>query len=284
MLILDSLDELQEWRRALAEPLGFVPTMGALHEGHLSLVRRARAGEPRTAVSIFVNPAQFGPNEDFEVYPRTRDRDLELLRGEGVDAVWFGRTDELYPPGFATEVALPSLTETLCGPSRPGHFAGVAVIVLKLLHLFRPRSAYFGRKDFQQCAVIERMVRDLDLEVSIVTGPTLREPSGLAMSSRNERLSDRGRRAATVLYRALRGAGARFAQGEVDASRLVAHAAEEILAEPKVSLEYLELVDPRTLRPVERAGADSVMAVAARVDGVRLIDNVVLGSELVLGE
>lgn len=277
MLILETIDELREWRRSLDEPLGFVPTMGALHEGHLSLVRLARAGEPHTAVSIFVNPTQFGPNEDFEVYPRTRERDIELLRGEGVDAVWFGRTDELYPPGFATEVSLPSLTETLCGPSRPGHFAGVAVIVLKLFHLFRPRSAYFGRKDFQQCAVIERMVRDLDLEVSVVTGPTLREASGLARSSRNERLSDRGRRAASVLYRALRGAAARFAEGETDASRLVAAAAEEILSERKVNLEYLELVDPRTLRSIESARADSVVAVAARVDGVRLIDNIVLG-------
>lgn len=282
MLTFDRLEELRDWRATIAasESLGFVPTMGALHEGHVALVRRARSENDRVAVSIFVNPVQFGPDEDFDQYPRRREEDQARLLDAGADCLWFGQASEMYPPGFATKISLPSLTRTLCGPQRPGHFEGVATVVLKLFNLFRPQRAYFGRKDFQQCVVIDRLVRDLDLALEVVACPTVRESSGLARSSRNLRLTPRGQEAASILYRSLRQAAVAFGTGKTEASTLVASAALAIAREPLVHLEYLELVDPVGLMAVERAADDSVLAVAAKVESVRLIDNITLGDEV----
>ncbi|MHC4935180.1 MAG: pantoate--beta-alanine ligase [Planctomycetota bacterium] len=282
MRILDGIEELRAWRRGL-EPgatVGFVPTMGALHDGHLSLVARAREAADVVAVSVFVNPTQFGANEDLDRYPRDREGDAERTGSAGADAIWFAREEEVYPPGFATTVDLPPIARRLCGLDRPVHFPGVALIVLKLFHLFRPTHAFFGEKDYQQCVLVERMVRDLDLEIEIVRCPLVREESGLARSSRNSNLTPEGREVGVALSRGLFRAREAFDRGERDAARLIAAAAVEI-EDPRISLEYLELVDPVTLDPLdavdpERGGR---LLVAARLESVRLIDNIALGGE-----
>ena len=280
MKIVEEIAGLRHWRASLGstERLGFVPTMGALHEGHLSLIHAAREACDLVAVSVFVNPTQFAPHEDFDRYPRPREADIEKAREAGVDLLWFGQEPELYPDGFATEVALPHLTRNLCAVRRPHHFGGVALVVLKLFNLVRPSRAYFGRKDYQQLVVVRRMARDLDLELEVVACPVVREPSGLACSSRNRALSDEGRRAAAVLYRALQSGERRCRAGESDGPAVIRAAAREILTEPRVELEYLELVDPDSLVPLERVEGAAVLAVAARVEGVRLIDNVEIGT------
>ncbi len=280
MRILRSIGELRAWRRELGEgaSIGFVPTMGALHDGHRSLIAAARRDCRAVAVSIFVNPTQFGPEEDYASYPRDEAGDIRVAESAGADLVWFGRSEEIYPSGFETRVEVPELAAPLCGIFRPHHFAGVAIIVLKLFHLVRPERAYFGEKDYQQLAIVRRMTADLDLDLEIVACPTVREPDGLAMSSRNRRLSPEGRRAAACLYRALAVARARCAEGERSGLRLTALAARTLAAEPQVVVEYVEIVDPRTLRPVATVEAASLLALAARVEGVRLIDNVMLAA------
>ncbi|MCA8962142.1 MAG: pantoate--beta-alanine ligase [Planctomycetes bacterium] len=280
MIVVETGTEVREWRRSAQGTVGFVPTMGALHEGHRSLVRRAREECDRVVASVFVNPKQFAPNEDLDRYPRPREADESILREDGVDLAWFGRTDDFYPQGFATEVAVPLLARGLCGRTRPTHFAGVATVVLKLLHRVEPNRAYFGRKDFQQFVLIRRMVEDLDLDIEIVPCPIVRERDGLAMSSRNVHLSERGRQRALALWRGLTAAKHRFdEEGDRDATSLVLTATREILAETGVELEYVELVDARSLVPVEVIEGDAVLAVAARVDGVRLIDNIAFGAD-----
>ncbi|MFQ5653963.1 MAG: pantoate--beta-alanine ligase [Planctomycetota bacterium] len=284
MKVVESLHEVKAWRRELSREasLGLVPTMGALHEGHLSLARAARRECDAVAMSIFVNPTQFGAGEDLDSYPRDREGDTREARGAGVDLLWFGFREELYPPGFATQVSVPALGRSLCGRSRPHHFGGVALIVLKLFHIFRPRRAYFGLKDYQQFVLLRRMVidLDLDLDLEVVPGAIVREASGLALSSRNLRLSDAGRAAAAVLRRGLLAGRDSYEEGERHGARLVIAATRPILAEPRVSLEYLDLVDPWTLKAVAEVapGRGAVLAVAARVEGVRLIDNIALGA------
>jgi len=254
--------------------------MGALHEGHLSLVRRARRECERVAVSIFVNPAQFGPGEDFQRYPRDLPRDLALLEAEGVDTVLTPTVEEIYPADFSTWVTVERLTARWEAASRPNHFRGVATVVLKLLNLVRPDRAYFGEKDYQQLRVVERMVRDLNVPTAIVACPTVRDPDGLALSSRNAYLSPRERQAATVLWRALTAARAGYERGERDGAALRRLAEGVIAGEPLARLDYASVADPMTLEPVARIGREgAVCLVAAWIGTIRLIDNLPLTSE-----
>lgn len=273
--------ELRVWRRTAAEPVGFVPTMGYLHDGHLALVRRARAECAAVVTSIFVNPTQFGPQEDFATYPRDLDRDLALLAAEGVDLVFAPDVGEVYPPGFQTWVEVSELSRPLEGAFRPGHFRGVATVVLKLFNMVQPNRAYFGQKDAQQARIIEQMVRDLDLPITIVTVPTVREADGLALSSRNVYLSAAERQAALVISRALRAVAARWAAGERDAAELRQVLRDILATEPSVRPDYATVADLRTLVEIEgRVTPPALVAVAARVGRTRLIDNVVLGEWL----
>ena len=262
--------------RASRGRLGLVPTMGALHEGHLSLVRAAKAQCDVVAVSIFVNPTQFGPTEDLSKYPRQFDRDRRLLEKEGVDILFAPPVEEIYPGGGVTWVLVESLSEKLDGRSRPGHFRGVTTIVAKLFHIIEPAAAFFGEKDAAQLAVIRRMVRDLNFPVEIVACPIVREPDGLAMSSRNAYLNREERSRALVLQRSLQEARQRFQGGERCAAKLISAAKDAIASEPHVALDYFEIVDPDTLDPVGRISQKTLVAVAARVGSTRLIDNVVL--------
>jgi pantoate--beta-alanine ligase len=262
--------------RVSRKRLGLVPTMGALHEGHLSLVRAARAQCDAVAVSIFVNPTQFGPKEDLSKYPRQFDRDCGLLEKEGVDILFAPSVEEMYPGGEITWVLVESLSEKLDGRSRPGHFRGVSTIVAKLFHIIEPDVAFFGQKDAAQLAVIRRMVRDLNFPVEIVACPIVREQDGLAMSSRNAFLDREERARALVLQRALRRAQQEFQAGERIAAKLISSAKEVFAGAPKVVLDYFEIVDPDTLDPVERISKQTLVAVAAYVGSTRLIDNIVL--------
>ncbi len=257
--------------------VGFVPTMGALHEGHLSLVRAAKAHCDVVTASIFVNPTQFGPAEDFSKYPRTFDRDCELLQKEGVSLVFAPTVEEMYPPGAVTFVTVEGLGEKLCGKSRPGHFRGVTTVVSKLFHIVGPETAFFGQKDAAQVAILRRMVRDLNIPVEIAVCPIVREADGLAMSSRNAYLDAQQRKAALVLYRSLQEAQALFGQGCRAVDRFIQDAKTVFAQEPSVRLDYFEIVDPETLEPLEKIDSPSLVAVAAYVGPARLIDNVVLG-------
>ena len=256
--------------------LGFVPTMGALHEGHLSLVRVARASADVVAASIFVNPTQFGPNEDLAKYPRSFERDCELLRQEGVELLFAPSVEEMYPAGAVTWVTVEGLSEKLDGRSRPGHFRGVTTVVSKLFHIVEPDSAFFGQKDAAQAAIIRRMVRDLNLPVNIVICPIVREPDGLAMSSRNAYLDPEQRKRALVLHRSLLEVQRLADQGELGTARLVMAGREEFAHEPCVRLDYLEVVDPDSLDPVKDVSRGALVAVAAYVGNTRLIDNLLL--------
>ncbi len=275
---------VEELRRALdpsrraGAAIGLVPTMGALHEGHLSLVRLARARDDVVVASIFVNPAQFGPSEDLSRYPRTPERDAALLAAAGVDVLFMPAVEEVYPPGFSTTVAVGRLGDIMEGASRPGHFSGVATVVAKLFNMAEPRHAYVGQKDVQQVAVIRRMARDLDLPVEIVVGPTVREPDGLAMSSRNAYLSPEGRAAAAVLYRALSTARARCDAGERDARALRRAMHDTVAEEPLAELDYADAVDGATMDRLEIVRDGAILVIAARIGTTRLIDNMPLSS------
>jgi pantoate--beta-alanine ligase len=262
--------------RASRKRLGLVPTMGALHEGHLSLVRAAKAQCDAVAVSIFVNPTQFGPAEDLSKYPRQFARDRGLLEKEGVEILFAPPVEEIYPGGAVTWVLVEGLSEKLDGRSRPGHFRGVTTIVAKLFHIFEPEAAFFGQKDAAQLAVIRRMVCDLNFAVEIIGCPIVREGDGLAMSSRNAYLNREERCRALVLQRSLQEARQQFNAGERIAAQLIAAAKEVFAREPQVTLDYFEIVDPDTLDPVERISQKTLAAVAAYVGSTRLIDNVVL--------
>ena len=265
-------------RQALAEgrPVGFVPTMGALHEGHMSLVRAAMAECQPVIASIFVNPTQFGPGEDLQKYPRTFDADRRRLEEAGVAYLFVPEAAEIYPPGFRTWVNVEGLSERLEGRARPGHFRGVTTVVLKLLEIVQPRKAYFGRKDAQQARLIQQMARDLHLGCEIIVCPIVREADGLAMSSRNAYLSPDERRAAIVLYRALDATRIAIERGECDAARLTASMREIIRSEPLAQPEYVELVDAETLEPMTRLRRTCLALVAARFGATRLIDNLLI--------
>jgi pantoate--beta-alanine ligase len=255
---------------------GLVPTMGYLHEGHLSLVRRAREENDRVAVSIFVNPTQFAPGEDLAVYPRNIERDLELLRSEKVDLVFIPAESQMYPAGFQTTVSVDQVSRPLEGAARPTHFRGVSTVVAKLFNIFQPRRAYFGQKDAQQVVVIRRMVMDLNINLELVVCPIVREADGLAMSSRNVRLSQQQRAAATVLHRALVGARERIASGETDGDILRMVMAEPITAEPLARLDYVSVSDPDTLEELDIVSDKALLSGAVFFGDVRLIDNILL--------
>ena len=259
-----------------AKRLGLVPTMGALHEGHLSLVRAAKLQCDAVAVSIFVNPTQFGPTEDLSKYPRQFERDCRLLEKEEVEILFAPPVEEIYPDGAVTWVLVEGLSEKLDGRSRPGHFRGVTTIVAKLFHILEPAAAFFGQKDAAQLAVIRRMVQELNFRVEIVACPIVREPDGLAMSSRNAYLNQEERGRALVLQRSLQRAQQEFQAGERSAAKLISAAKEVFAREPQVTLDYFEVVDPDTLDPVERISQRTLVAVAGYVGSTRLIDNAVL--------
>jgi pantoate--beta-alanine ligase len=278
MQVLTTIDELSRWRAAVTPPLGFVPTMGFLHEGHLSLVRRARFENNRVVVSIFVNPTQFGPNEDFQRYPRDLKRDLGLLETVQVDAVFTPETHEMYPVEASTIVEVEALSGILEGASRPGHFRGVATVVCKLFHLVQPHRAYFGEKDYQQLQVIRRMAHDLRMPIEVVGCPTVREPDGLAMSSRNVYLSPPERRAAVALSQALSQAGRLFRDGVREVSRLQAEVQNLLDKEPLIRIDYVAIVHPHTLQPVATLTSEgAVICLAVWIGRTRLIDNLRLG-------
>ena len=279
LTILHTASEMRNAARALrgaGKRLGFVPTMGALHEGHLSLVRAAHASCDAVAASIFVNPAQFGPNEDLAKYPRSFERDRALLEKAGVQLLFAPTVEEMYPPGSVTWVAVEGLSEKLDGKSRPGHFRGVTTVVAKLFHIVEPAAAFFGQKDAAQVAILRRMVRDLHLPVEIVVCPIVREPDGLAMSSRNAYLSEEQRRQALVLYRSLQRVKRLVDEGERDAGKLVAAGRKVLAEEGAVRLDYFEVVDPDTLDAIADISPGALVAVAAYVGTTRLIDNLVL--------
>ena len=291
---LASIEEMRAASRAArraGKRVGFVPTMGALHEGHLSLVRSAKSSCDVVAASIFVNPTQFGPNEDLAKYPRSFERDSEMLRSEGVEFVFAPSVEEMYPGmadrsvrpttvPSATWVTVDDLSSKLDGGSRPGHFRGVTTVVTKLFHIVEPDAAFFGQKDAAQVAVIRRMVRDLNLPVEIVVCPIVREPDGLAMSSRNAYLDPQQRKQALVLHRSLLRVRALVDAEEAVSAKLAAAAREEFSAEPTVRLDYFEIVDPDTLDPVETVSAGALVAVAAFVGSTRLIDNLLIRRKL----
>lgn len=261
--------------------LGLVPTMGALHEGHLSLVEAARRrGATHVALTIFVNPLQFGPNEDFDRYPRTLGSDVVQCEAAGVELVWAPAREAMYPPGFQSEVIVHELTRRLEGECRPGHFAGVSTVVTKLFQVAGPSIACFGRKDYQQWKVIERMVRDLDMPIEVVGIPTLREPDGLAMSSRNRYLAPEERERALGIVRGLRQAHAAFGSGERDAAKLVAQVRAE-MERSRFQIDYVDLADPETLLPLSSVEERAVITVAGRLSSTRLIDNTVLGEDVI---
>jgi pantoate--beta-alanine ligase len=278
MQVLATITELANWRTAAASPIGLVPTMGYLHAGHLSLVRRAHAENGSVVVSIFVNPTQFGPGEDYQRYPRDLNRDLALLESAQVEAVFTPGVSDMYPAGASTIVEVEALSNILEGASRPGHFRGVAMVVCKLFHLVQPDRAYFGEKDYQQLQVIQRMVYDLGMPVEVIGCPTVREPDGLAMSSRNVYLNPAERQAAMALSRALSQANHLFMQGVRDGSRLHATVQHLLNNEPLIRTDYVAIVHPQTLQPVvELESAGAVMCIAVWIGHTRLIDNVRLG-------
>ena len=277
MRIIASKDEMRRACRESGRPLGLVPTMGALHDGHLSLVDHARTDNATVAVSIFVNPTQFGEGEDFAEYPRDLDADLEMLRQRGVDLVFTPDVSEVYPPGFDTWVEVGPIAELLEGAARPGHFRGVATVVAKLFGIVQPDRAYFGQKDGQQTVVVRKLARDLDTGVDVVVLPTVREPDGLAMSSRNVRLKPDERQAAAAVFRALSAGQEVWRSGESNAESIRNTVREELAREPLIGeVDYVSLAAGESLEELEISAAGAMLSTAVHLGAVRLIDNVVL--------
>ncbi len=277
MHVVETVAEVRRIRRELKGSWGLVPTMGYLHQGHLSLVEQARRENDYVGVSIFVNPTQFGPTEDLAAYPRDLPRDLALLEAAGADLVWAPPVEEVYPPGFQTYVTVEEVTKVLEGAARPGHFRGVATVVAKLFNVFQPDRAYFGQKDAQQVVVIKQMARDLNFPLEIVVCPTVREPDGLAMSSRNVYLTPEQRAAAPVLYRALCAARDAWQEGQHDGEQLRRIMRAVLDAEPLAHTEYVSAADPVTLQELGDASQGVLLSMAVRIGRARLIDNMLLG-------
>lgn len=276
--VLRTRAELREALATVDRPVGLVPTMGWLHEGHRSLIRRARAEEATTVVTIFVNPRQFGDPSDLERYPRSEARDLAICEEEGVDLVWAPPVEEVYPPGFDTTVSVGAIAHPLEGAARPGHFDGVATVVAILFALVGAEHAYFGQKDAQQVMVIRQMARDLALPTRVIACPTVREPDGLALSSRNVHLTPEQRAAAPVLHRALLAARDAYARGERSADELRATMRRVLAAEPLAEVDYVSVADGRTLAELERVDGPALLSLAVRFGGTRLIDNEPIGA------
>ena len=276
MQVVKTIPEIRALRQQLKGTVGFVPTMGYLHKGHLALVKSAKVENSAVIVSIYVNPAQFGPREDFGAYPRDLKRDLELLQGEGVDIVFVPSDDEMYPPEFRSWVDVEKVTERLEGASRPGHFRGVATVVAKLFNIVQPSRAYFGQKDVQQVTVIKRMAADLNMGIEIVVVPTVRESDGLAMSSRNIYLSPKERQAATILFKALILARQSGQSGEKDAEKIRRQMTALIQKEPLAQIDYVSIADAGTLEELSLLDRPAVASLAVRIGKTRLIDNMLL--------
>lgn len=274
---IDEIEELRSLRERLPEPVGFVPTMGYLHEGHLSLVRQARLDCASVVASIFVNPTQFGPQEDLAAYPRDLPRDLRLLEDMGVDLVWVPTVEMMYPPGYQTWVSVEEVTKHLEGSRRPTHFRGVTTVVAKLFNSVQPQKVYFGQKDAQQAVVIRRMVTDLNFPLEVRVCPIVREGDGLAMSSRNVYLNPSERRAAPILYQAMQAAQMAFESGERDADLLRKIVSEKIQIEPLASLQYVSCADPETLQELTGLIDRGLLSLAVFFGNTRLIDNIILG-------
>jgi pantoate--beta-alanine ligase len=274
--IIETVSEMKKIRSNLKGTLGFVPTMGYLHEGHLSLVRKSREGNDFTAASIFVNPTQFGPNEDFDRYPRDYPRDFAMLEKEKTDFVFLPTPREIYPEGYNTWVEVYKVTDRLEGAVRPGHFRGVATVVNKLFNIVQPNRAYFGQKDAQQCIVIKKMVKDLDMNLEVVICPTVREKDGLAMSSRNVYLNPEERAQAPVLYQALSTVREMWVKGERDAGKLRLAMVDLIRQKPLGHIDYISIADAVTLRELEKVEPPAVISLAVKFGKTRLIDNILL--------
>lgn len=280
MQVIRKIREMQaisDRLRREGKSIGLVPTMGYLHEGHLSLVRKAKALSDAVVVSIFVNPTQFGPGEDFEKYPRDEEEDRTKLEAEGVDFLLIPEAREMYPSGYQTYVEVTEVAKGLCGDFRPGHFRGVATVVTKLFNIVKPHLAVFGEKDYQQLLVIKRVVEDLNFDIEIISGTLIREEDGIAMSSRNAYLSPENRRKATILYRSLKEGKTSFESGERRASVLCKTVKDSLESVAGISVQYVEVRDAETLEKIEAVDRPAVIALAAIVGGVRLIDNIILG-------
>jgi len=284
MKVVKNIKEMQsisESLRKTGKSIGFVPTMGYLHDGHMSLVERARKENDIVVMSIFVNPVQFAPGEDFDRYPRDIERDKKIAQEGGVDYLFVPEVSEMYPEGYSTYVEVEGITEVLCGAKRPGHFRGVATVVTKLFNIVKPHRAYFGKKDFQQLKVIERLVKDLNFDVEVIGCPIVREKDGLAMSSRNVYLSPKERESATSLYRALKLAKELIEKGERNPETIKSKMEEFILSHPHVkAIDYIEIVDSETLKPVDEIKEGTLIALAVFVGNARLIDNWVVGERI----
>jgi pantoate--beta-alanine ligase len=276
MEVIEKIDEIRQLRQQLTEPVGFVPTMGYLHDGHVALVKQARATCPSVVVSIFVNPAQFGPQEDFKHYPSDHVLDLAILKNKKTDIVFMPSVAEMYPAQFDSWVEVGKATERLEGAARPGHFRGVATVVAKLFNIVQPTRAYFGQKDAQQAIVIRKMVTDLDMNLEIVTVPTVRDPDGLAMSSRNIYLNSEQRQAALVLYQALTLAQKLWTQGEKDAEQIRREMIALIKKQPLADIDYVSIADTETLDELDMVKSPALASLAVRISKTRLIDNMVL--------
>lgn len=279
MKLIKTIDEMRAFSHAVrktSKRTGLVPTMGALHKGHLSLVHAAREKSDLVAVSIFVNPTQFGPNEDFTKYPRNLESDAAMLAREQADVIFAPSVNDMYTSDATTWVTVESMSDRLCGKSRPGHFRGVTTIVAKLFNIVEPAVAFFGQKDAAQVAIIRRMVRDLNMPIEIEVGAIVREPDGLALSSRNAYLDPQERKSALILYHSLQRAQKLFLNGERDSAKLIAAGKEEFLREPKARLDYFEIVDPDSLESFPTISKPALIAVAAVIGNTRLIDNLVL--------
>ncbi|HCF37994.1 pantoate--beta-alanine ligase [Thermosipho africanus Ob7] len=278
MKVIEKIEDMKKISKEILESkktIGFVPTMGFLHEGHLSLVKAAKSENDITIVSIFVNPTQFGPNEDYNNYPRDLERDLSMLKDMEVDYVFVPSVEEMYPDSFSTYVEEIKLSRFLCGASRPGHFRGVCTVVTKLFNIVKPTRAYFGQKDAQQFRVLRRMVRDLNMDVELVEMPIVREPDGLALSSRNTYLNDEERKEAVRLYKSLLKAKELIESGEKDVE-IIKNEMKKILTHPLLRIDYIEIVDEENLEPVEKIDRRVIIAIAVFVGRARLIDNMII--------
>lgn len=276
MKVVSNISEIKALRRDIKGSVGFVPTMGYLHEGHISLVKQSRIDNAATIISIYVNPSQFGPNEDFQSYPRNTERDLQMLRDEEVDIVFMPSNEEIYPQGYSTWVDVAILTDRLEGAQRPGHFKGVTTIVAKLFNIVEPYKSYFGQKDAQQALVIKKMVEDLNMNLEVIVMPTIREKDGLAMSSRNVYLNTEQRRTATVLYKALTLAKQVYQNGEKNADVIRHKITSLISAEPLAQIQYISIADARTLEELSDISSSALVSLAVKVGKTRLIDNIIL--------
>jgi pantoate--beta-alanine ligase len=276
--IFNKVADVKEYvkaKKAQGKSIGLVPTMGALHEGHLSLMKGARRECDVVIASIFVNPTQFGPGEDYDEYPRILERDADLAEGVGVDAIFAPSADEMYPHGYSTYVTVEGITEKLCGKARPGHFRGVTTVVSKLFNIVRPDKAYFGQKDAQQFAVIKRMVEDLNMDIEVVPMPIIREADGVAKSSRNSYLNPQERNAAPILHRALMLADEMIEAGQRDAAKIIEAMEELIKGEPLASIDYVSIVDGDTLEDLHALKGKVLVALAVKIGPARLIDNII---------